>query len=150
MREEVLRLVGDADDGPQLEAALRRDLAGDPLVRAHHAVQRLEPLGTAPDLGAEQLEGLGRVGDGLIVDTGHEPVRAAFERVQVPGAFQLVDPQLGERVERGRAGQHARRGGLALPRDRADKPVQVGHRGPDAAPADVHAERLRLEDVGLA
>jgi hypothetical protein len=43
---------------------------GDPFVRAHRTRQRLEPLGAAADLGAEQPQRLGRVHDRLSVRSG--------------------------------------------------------------------------------
>ena len=69
------------------------------------------------DLGAEQLERLGGVGDRLVVDAGHEPVADLLERVQVAGAFQLVQPHLDDRVEGVGAGdQDPDRRRLALAR----------------------------------
>ena len=75
------------------------------------------------DLGAQQLQRLGGVADRLVIDAGHEPVGDPLQRVQVAGALQLVDPHLGQRVQRDAAGQDPHGGCLALPRDRAEQPV---------------------------
>ncbi len=123
--------------------------AGDPLVRAQFPRQGLEPFGAAHHLGAQQVQRLGGVADRLVIDAGHEPVGDALQRVEVTGALELVDPHLGQRVERGGAGQHPDRGCLALPGDGAEQPVAVDQRHLDGPAAHVGAERDRGEHVGL-
>ncbi len=150
VREQVLALVDHAHQRAQPQRAALGDLAGDALVRAQLPRQPLQRGGAAHHLGAQQPQRLGGVGDRLVLDAGHEPVRDLRVRVEVAGALQLVDPQLAQRVQRRAAGQHDGGAGLALAGDGADQHVVLDQRDGDGPAAGVDAERDGGEHVVLA
>jgi len=56
LSHQILDLIDEAADRPQLQRPPLRDLAGDATVRAQLAGQGLEPLGAPLDLGPQQPE----------------------------------------------------------------------------------------------
>jgi hypothetical protein len=148
--EQVLRLIDDAHDRPQLEGPFGGDLAGGALVWAHRTVERLQSLGTAHDLGAEQPQRLGGVADGFVVDAGDEPVTDTLEGVEVAAALEFVHPHLRQGIQRDGAREGADGGGLALPGDRPDQPVVVSEGHLHDPAAHISTEWHRGEHVGLA